>query len=615
MQFRFISSDGLIQKGLLVSDQITIQTPNIIYTNINKRLIPDQEILLLTDLSQDVFSPIYEISLQYKKENKKNTPFFKIESPLFYPSILSPKTDENINDSYPMYKKNVYVASECIPNNLSMLSQHIQLFIISHSLQMYNNPKDIAFFFQQLRASISPDQLVYMPADATPQNLAVLLYLGVDLVDSTQAIIAARNNMLHFSTGVLDISRLKTIPCHCPICQKHHGNPSLYRFHDILFHNYFMLNQEMNMIYHAIEQETIREHVNIRISNHPHLTSVIQFFERDPYHVLEHITPRYKPSLIQATGINDLQRPEIKRFQRQVVTTYTKPKHAQILLLLPCSAKKPYSFSKSHKTFLRAIQSIPNHHCIHELIITSPLGIVPRELELMYPASSYDIPVTGNWFEDEKQMINNLLEQYLARNQYKKIIVHLSDPMKTVLKNNFQSMISTDTTTPLTTKESIDKLMTILRNETVNAKQVSPSIRLKDNMYSVATFQFSQDIANDLLQNTVIKGKYPFLKIFDSNHNQLGMLTEPRGMISLTLDGADRIQSHHTFYVILSNDFTLKGSVFAPGVVDADSGIRKGDEVLVFQNNRLQAVGVAQMSGVEMVQRMSGKAVDVRHSK
>ena len=133
-------------------------------------------------------------------------------------------------------------------------------------------------------------------------------------------------------------------------------------------------------------------------------------------------------------------------------------------------------------------------------------------------------------------------------------------------------------------------------------------------MFSLTSFQFSEKISNQLLKNTNIKGKYPFLKINNTNHKQLGMLTDKRGMISLTLDGAERISSCHQFHVEISNDFTLKGSVFSPGVIDADPSIRKGDEVLVFQNKILKGVGVAQMNGSDMVQRMSGKAIDIRHS-
>ena len=120
-------------------------------------------------------------------------------------------------------------------------------------------------------------------------------------------------------------------------------------------------------------------------------------------------------------------------------------------------------------------------------------------------------------------------------------------------------------------------------------------------------------MAEKLLKNTTIKGKYPHLKIINENNQQLGMLTEKRGMISLTMKGAERLASFHQFNVDISNDFTLKGSVFVPGIIDADPNIRKGDGVLVFQNEYLKGVGVAQMNGEEMVNRIKGKAVDIRH--
>ncbi|WP_175266547.1 DUF5591 domain-containing protein [Acidiplasma cupricumulans] len=52
---------------------------------------------------------------------------------------------------------------------------------------------------------------------------------------------------------------------------------------------------------------------------------------------------------------------------------------------------------------------------MHELIVTSPVGLVPRELENSYPARFYDIPVIGLWYEDEKLMMKNLLKIILKK--------------------------------------------------------------------------------------------------------------------------------------------------------------------------------------------------------
>ena len=65
--------------------------------------------------------------------------------------------------------------------------------------------------------------------------------------------------------------------------------------------------------------------------------------------------------------------------------------------------------------------------------------------------------------------------------------------------------------------------------------------------------------------------------------------------------------------VEIFDDFTLKGSVFAPGIKNTDEKIRCGDEVIVIKNNKLVAVGVAQMNGEDMKKSSHGEAVKVRH--
>ena len=88
------------------------------------------------------------------------------------------------------------------------------------------------------------------------------------------------------------------------------------------------------------------------------------------------------------------------------------------------------------------------------------------------------------------------------------------------------------------------------------------------------------------------------------------MITQERGLISLTLDGANKIESYS---VKISSDFDLIGSVFAPGIINADENIRIGDEVIVKNKKQTVAVGVAQMNSEEMIQSSYGEAVKVRH--
>ena len=279
--------------------------------------------------------------------------------------------------------------------------------------------------------------------------------------------------------------------------------------------------------------------------------------------------------------------------------------------MLPCSAKKPYSFSKSHKIFREKLFATKNPHIVHEVIITSPIGIVPRELELIYPASSYDIPVTGIWDENEKKMIRNLLKKYLENNSYEKIIAHLPKEIMEFINDIIKKPIITCEDHP-TSKKSLKNLSESLTITVNKYDKVKSEKRLKENIECLASYQFGNNIANKLLNDCKIKGRYPNQKIF-YDKTQLGMVIQDRGLISLTIDGADRVANEGKYWVKIYDDFDLVGSVFAPGIKNADNNIRIGDEVVVLKNNKLAAVGVAQMNGEEMKLSDYGEAVKVRH--
>lgn len=59
-----------------------------------------------------------------------------------------------------------------------------------------------------------------------------------------------------------------------------------------------------------------------------------------------------------------------------------------IAIFLPCAMKKPYSTSPSHRLFRSIIDEILSPEQYH-IIIFGTCGIVPNELEEMYPFTSY----------------------------------------------------------------------------------------------------------------------------------------------------------------------------------------------------------------------------------
>ena len=562
MSYRIKKRDGPAR--ISVSEE-KITTPNILYIDTKRHKAPSFADIVLTD------------------KNKK------------IPSLYFDKTffEENKNIDVEDYFLDL---------------KNKDIVVLKYALQLYNQAKKFVDHIIDFKEE-NIDKTLFIPSVAKPSNLALLAYMGFDLFDSTSCIISARNNVLLFSDGEAHIDDIKEVSCSCPVCNNKKTGSDL-DFNDILLHNYHALESEIKQVRNSIKNHNLRNHIEKRITIDPNQIAILRLLD-EKYSFLEKNTAVQNNRIIYANTKFSFTRPEIIRFQKRLFERYKKPESAEILVLLPCSAKKPYSFSKSHRYFKNQIFNSKNPNVFHEVIITSPLGIVPRELELVYPAAHYDIPVTGRWDFNEKEMLRTLLEKYLKENKYKKIISHLPLEIMDFIKDIIPKSIDTCVDRP-TSDESLEKLSNTLFDKSSKFEYVKTNQRLRENIWCIASYQFGKNTADKLLKGTEIKGKYPFYKIIQNN-KQLGMLIQKRGFISLTFEGAKKISDSKSNWVEISDDFELIGSVFAPGIIDADSNIRIGDEVIVRKKNKVCAVGVAMMNGADMKKLSYGEAVKTRH--
>ncbi|MGF3584236.1 MAG: archaeosine synthase subunit alpha [Thermoplasmatota archaeon] len=614
MQFSVNKRDGPARIGELTIEDKIVTTPNILFVNTSRFKAPDFADILITNKDLKTKKPMIKIlESMFSSHQPEDENNLKISNYLFYPKDL-PK-DVHVS-AIKLYKKK---KTECyiMPANREIIdtalkNNHASLFVVANASQLLQQQSKFVDFIVEIREKIGYQKMLYLPCVGDPSSFALLTYLGIDLFDSISAIQASRNNFLLFSTGHHSIDEMQELPCSCPSCNKYRGKPSDMKFQQILDHNYYAIHTEIKQVRNAIHLGCLRELVETRIRINPGLTAILRNLDFNHYDFLEKRTPLVRSNQLLATTKESLHRPEIRRFQERIIDRYRKPKSTKILLLLPCSAKKPYSFSKSHKLFREKLYSLKNPHIVHEVIITSPLGIVPRELELIYPASMYDIPVTGVWDEDEKKMIRELLKKYLKNNIYEKTIVHLPTAVTMFLKDILKNPIKTCVDDNPTSEESLKKLLNVLKKTTDTLEKVDARTRNKENLESFVSYQFGRETAKKLISDCDIKGKYPELKITYKDR-QLGMITQQRGLISLTLYGANRLLEPKNYWVEIYSDFTLLGSVFAPGIKDADESIRIDDEVVVLKNKKLCAVGVALMNGKEMKESTHGEAVKIRH--
>jgi archaeosine synthase alpha-subunit len=622
MQFQCSNTDGPAQTGLLSINNHKMKIPSILFPR-NGRYHPptysEGYITTSDNQTKNNIEPLISVgnSIFFKQESAKEKN--NIQNFLIIPEALPTPVQECLQQ-YDEQRMDQIIT---LPSDEQLVNKYIssdvsQLLIVSNAAQLFSNPKKFISYITSIRKLCNYDSLLYLPAIAHPSTLAILCYSGADLFDATRAILDSRHLQFYLpDTTTCHVNEISENPCNCPVCSQTEKLPSTFSFTQLIEHNYLMLWQELLIIRHAIRQNHLRDLVEKRIRHSPHFITLLRYLDSIGFDHLEERTPVSMPEsyTLQTTSREAGFRPEIKRFQDRILNRYQKPIGKKILLLLPCSAKKPYSFSKSHQRFFKAISKASNPSIIHEVIITSPLGLVPRELELTYPASSYDISVTGTWYEDEKKMIQDQMEQFLMKNHYDAIVCHLPETLIHP-PNEVKSIWHISLTDGKSTeKNSLKKLSEILSELTVakDYDAISKAEQKRIQIQAVATYQFGPTLANELTTDSIVKGKYPYLKFFDEQGRQLGMIPDKRGLISLTAEGGKRISKYKNYSVSIDSGFTVKGSILAPGVNVADKVIRKGDDVIVFQGDSYLGVGSATMNGVEMTKRTYGEAVNMRH--
>lgn len=299
---------------------------------------------------------------------------------------------------------------------------------------------------------------------------------------------------------------------------------------------------------------------------------------------------------VQCITEESLFRPEAVRWRERM--RLLEPM-GDAMVILPCSMRKPYSASRSHLIFQKYTKGI------QEVILTSPFGVCPRELEKTYPIQSYDTSTTGDWSHEEIRVVGECLRNYVG---CRDVIAHVEGGYKQVCEEYLDSAIYTSrgkTTSP----ESLDSL----KNHVKKHPKIKSRVKTLHMLRSIARYQFNTEKADALIPDDVkLMGRFDRRILKDGK--QIATLHFNNGLYSLNLAGGEILKDMGVKWVNIG--FELKtNTLFSPGVEDAHEDIIPNDEVIVLRQGEVVGVGKAVLSGREMKRASKGVAVKIRHRK
>ncbi|MBP2143121.1 archaeosine synthase [Methanococcus voltae] len=534
-----------------------------------------------------------------------------------------------------------------ISENLEDIDPTKELYVITDIVQMISR-KELINIIPKIREKISPNAGIYVP-NVLPSQVPLLVYMGVDYFDygavdyySAMGYQLSKNRQYTASATKKELIKGNDNNNNNNNNNKNNNKNNI----NLKIHNRQVMDSIIEETLYCIENKKLRNLVEETTISDPYLRANYRRYAPD----LRNIPLSTENKLI--VTMDEVKIPEVKKYIERAVN-YTP--FSNLIVLLPCSSKKPYSLSKSHQKFIGAINSIKTP--VDELILTSPYGIVPRALEL---SVKYDIPVTGEWSADEIDFINENLLKYLKNAKDKfandetskkglKIVAHLPEhyleildmeKINSVLDDMDEFIVSSIDGNP-TTNDSISNLKAILKdleiknreeqklnamarkegeieaektNEDEHEIEAEKPLRFTrrgqviHNYQELAKFQFGKNfIPNDV----VVKGKHKKFFIKQNGKEvQICTLNDRKGLFVLTVNGGELLGKEN--WVEL-NFKAKKGSLFAPGFKDAQDIISVNDEVVIYYEDKYIGVGRALMNASEMKKATSGILLNIRH--
>lgn len=407
-----------------------------------------------------------------------------------------------------------------------------------------------------------PDKLLYLPFFGLPYDYPVLFYLGIDILDTSPI------ELLGEGKCATEFGLIKGEGC----AARNHSEK----------------NRMMDVINLSLQNGRFREIVE-SYSFSPFSKEVLRITDMEYYSFME----RYmdiRPKEIMASSIEGLHRPEIVNFRKRVASL---DQTADNLLLIPCSAVKPYSRSKTHRILHSFIgRNLPG---IQEVIVTSPLGLVPRELESFFPARYYDIPVTGYWFNEEKDVLAGMAEEYFRNKKYRNVFYVLNGNETSVLdvfgeKNGITGNLN---------YQNSEKIAEIIGREGIKGDG-----RRKERAEFRNQLKFIYDIDLDLETLSVRKegnrrillyNGTPILKSTSSGIQMLkglGVMLMKMGKRVIEIDG------------IFNGD-----TIFIPGIKGVSGDVIPGMEVVLVYGEEAVGRGISELSNLDLAAEKKGKGV------
>ena len=440
-----------------------------------------------------------------------------------------------------------------------------EIVVLQDALQLAGHRGRLVQTIRLIRERF-PAALLWAPGLGGPDNCAILAWFGLDLFDLRRSQQAAAHGVLLTRDGPrqVDSTSGESADISTQISE---------------------WKASLSATRAAIDAGTLRELVEKQALNSPRLVEHLRRHDA----LLSNSAPLSmhveKGQRFRCHSRVSREDPLIQNWIHRIEHEYMPAEiQRETLVLLPCSDRKPYSSSQSHRFFRSAVRD----RRVHQVMVTSPLGLVPRELEEQWPAAHYDIPVTGDWDDDELTTIRRLAKALVERVGYTTVINHSG------IEFDFETIDTRPDGVGASSKAACDVLREAV--ESVSSKHMREKAFLMHSFRSLSRWQFGTDAWMDGLR---VGGKPPRWMLL-KDKQQMAQWHPDSGRFSFTKSMLPILRETGTLREVeIGGDSQWRGDIFPGMVLNAPSDLKVGEEILIIRDGELLGSARCRAAGWE----------------
>ncbi len=510
------------------------------------------------------------------------------------------------------------------------------LFLIDTFNDLHNF-RNILDGLWKLKNELDNNLVLIASGKVLPIYLPTLFYLGIDLVDVSYVSFLSAENLYNSVEKFFPIYKLKELHCCCNLCRgklkEHLSDSTPFKETELLYlHNLISIKTYMNKVKYYLTYEDFRNFVEHTSTSELNLLSMIRVLDKDYFQTLRYETPLFQKRVkIDCIGSSSEHRPDFEEFRNRVLNNFEPEPWSEIVILLPCSSKKPYSNSKTHRKFSDVTRKFSNFSFFQEFILTSPLGAIPRQLEDIYPVNSYDISVTGDWSEEELQISTNMLVGLIRKyNERIPIVCHIDGQYKEICERAKSKLnhefVYTEVQDNPTSKESLASFFTVLEeiNSRDSHKRDNPpkpiiSKTVERKLHKICDYSFGAGSSAYAYKNGIKLRKTRnknFVELFDPNSNEkLGKLNKIDGLLDITINAGNRLLTSESLnsYITFDDNSITGNNIFRSGIIDYSESLIPGNNVLILNELKTKVLATGRLvQGYNFIKNSEyGKIVEI----